>query len=192
MAKKKTGRRRATGSFEDASDSQSGFSPRSGGWKRAEAEQKKATGKSKKVSGRMKSGRRSTGKVRAVRARPAGHMLIPVVCSECFEDLAFDTSVATESLTCPICEHSSARPDDGTLNRIHSLRASERTNFMIAFIIAVVSVVSFLGWAALMLNPANQHDNGLFWGPLGLSLLCALVLMVFTFKYEGNRWEVYF
>src|SRR5690606_8404551 len=67
---------------------------------------KKKTGRSSAVTKAAASGRRSTGGRKAVAAgpRPSGHELVPVVCSECFEELCFDTGVKTDSLTCPICE----------------------------------------------------------------------------------------
>ena len=152
----------------------------------------RGSGKFKRSTGRARSisGRRS-GAHRAV-PRPTGHELVPVICSECFEEFAFDTGVKTDSLTCPVCEHTASRPDDATLHRISSLRKAEKTNFMITLILTVVGGSSYGAWALLMTNPANADSGGLFWGPLGLAILMVFVLMGFIFKYEGNRWETYF
>lgn len=157
---------------------------------------KKGTGKFKRSgsarSASAKSGR-STGRSRSVKAAaPSGHALIDVVCSECFTELAFDTGVRSDGLECPICGHASDRPDDGTLNRISGLRKSEKTNAMIAIVLTLVAVVGFTAWAVLQINPVNADDGAKYWGPLGVSLLCVFVLMGFSFKYEGNRWETYF
>jgi hypothetical protein len=150
---------------------------------------KRSTGRAKSVSGR-KSGRTS-GAHRKI-AKPTGHELVPVICSECFEELAFDTGVKTDSLTCPVCEHTASRPNDAELHHISSMRKAERTNFMIAAILFGVAGASVSAWSLLMKNPANSMDGGLFWGPLSVAILSAFVLMGFIFKYEGNRHETYF
>jgi hypothetical protein len=158
---------------------------------------KKGTGKFKRsgsASARSVKSGRSTGRNKSVRAsKPSGHALIDVVCSECFSELAFDTGIRSESLECPICGHASDRPDDGTLSRISSLRSAERTNAMIAMILTILSIVGVAGWAVLQINPINSNDGGMFWGPLSVSMLSGLILMIFAgAKYEGNRWETYF
>ncbi|RMG15896.1 MAG: hypothetical protein D6731_07340 [Planctomycetota bacterium] len=153
----------------------------------------RGSGKFKRSTGRARSvsGRRS-GAHRAAAPRPSGHELVPVICSECFEEFAFDTGVRSETLVCPVCEHSAARPDDATLHRISSLRKGEKTNATIGLALTIVAAGSYLAWVLLLNNPANQSDAALFWGPLGVAILCVFALVAFIFKYENNRWEFYF
>lgn len=205
MARKRSGRskksttgRRRSASGQDPSLSDS-FSPRSSGWESmgdlSGGSKKKKSGKTGRISGRAKSarGRKTTGRARAVRRKSGGgHELIPVICSECFEDFSFDTSVKSDTLTCPVCEHSAARPDDGTLHRIHSLRKAEQTNYLITMVLTIVGSLAFAIWGVVQTNPANAADDAMFWGPIGVAGLAALVLMGFVVKYEGNRWEMYF
>lgn len=148
---------------------------------------KKGTGKFKRSTGRMASVSRRSGP-----PPTSGHELVPVICSECFEEFSFDTGVKTETLVCPVCEHSASRPDDATLHRISTLRSQERFNFMITFGLTLVGLAAFGTWAVLITNPLNSTDSAMFWGPIGVALLSALVLIVFIFRYEGNRWETYF
>ena len=138
----------------------------------------------------VRAGRRSTGRARAVAPKGSGHELIPVVCSDCFEEFAFDTGTSGDTLTCPVCEHSVSRPDDGVLHRVHSHRGDERTNAMVSLALLGLGMLGWLAWVVLAGNPATEGAG--FWGPLGLAILAALGLIVFTFRYEGNRWEVYF
>lgn len=147
---------------------------------------KRSTGKSKAVS------KRSTGKVKAVAPRPSGHELVPVVCSECFGEFSFDTGVKSESIECPLCGHTSSRPDDQTLVKISGLQKGEKTSFVVAFFLFLLGVPTLLGWEVAMHNDVNFKDGGMFYGPLGLAVVLLIVLIVFIFKYEGNRWEVYF
>ncbi len=152
---------------------------------------KKKTGRSSAVT-RAASGRRSTGRTKAVSAgpRPSGHELVPVVCSECFEELCFDTGVKTDSLTCPVCEHTASRPDDALLHRISGHRRTERTNFMICLVVLLAGALGFARWGQVIGNAAVE--SGAFWSGAGLGLVAALALMGLIVKYEGNRWEVYF
>lgn len=153
---------------------------------------KKKTGRTSSVSRGRSTGRarRSTGRARAVTSKGTGHELIPVVCSDCFDEFAFDTGTSGDTLTCPVCEHTVNRPDDGVLHRVNSHRGDERTNAIVALALLGVGMIGWLAWVVLAGNPATEGAG--FWGPLGLALLAALGLVVFTFRYEGNRWEVYF
>ena len=144
----------------------------------------RGSGKFKRSTGRAKSvsGRRS-GKHRSV-PRPSGHELVPVTCSECFEEFSFDTGVKTDSLVCPVCEHSADRPSDADLHKVSTNRKSERTNFMIAMGLGGVSGISYSAWAVLMENPANALEGGLFFGPIGVSAVtrCQKVMSAGTFS----------
>lgn len=154
----------------------------------------KTSGSFKKSTGKVKaaSGRRS-GEVKAAKApRPSGHELLPVICSECFEDFMFDTGVKTDTLTCPVCEHETGRPDDAQLHHIAERRRQEKSAQTLAVLFTLVGLAAFAGWVFMISDPANHSDSGKFWGPLGVSILCGLLLMVFGVKYENNRWETYF
>lgn len=191
MAKRKTGRTSAAQDAEDLLTS-SGFAPAPSGWRSiGPPESRKKTTRARRNSGRV-SARRSTGRARAV-ATPklSGHAVVPVVCSDCFEELAFDTGIGSETLTCPICEHSSARPSDEVLGRAQRLLGEERRNAAIALALTGAAGAAAVAWVLAQHDPANA-DTGMFWGPLGLAGLLALTLIVFAFRYEGNRWEVYF
>lgn len=151
----------------------------------------------KKKSGRAGTGRSKSVSARRTSARPAaprgsGNQLVPVICSECHEDLLYDSSVNSDGMMCPICEHSASKPDGAQLHHIAEKRRQEKSAFTICAVLTGVALASFAAWAVLMRNPANSLDDGMFWGPLGIALLSTLVLTIFAVKYEGNRWEVYF
>src|SRR5438876_1061941 len=77
-------------------------------------------------------------------------VLVPIICSECHgegSDFVFDTGVPSESLTCPICEHQAARPNDADLARIAEKRSKEKTAFIVSLVMALVSLASFGVWA---------------------------------------------
>jgi hypothetical protein len=157
-----------------------------------------ASGKGKKTSGRapsQKAAPKTSARAAPPRPRGSGHELVPVICSECYEELVFDSGVSSDVLTCPVCEHQAARPDDAQLAIIASHRSSEKTNFMISLILCLVSLGAFFFWINALRNPhtnANEN-NALFYGPSVIAGLCYLGCLIFTLaKYEGNRHEVYF
>ncbi|MBL4845337.1 MAG: hypothetical protein JKY65_07420 [Planctomycetes bacterium] len=158
---------------------------------------KKGTGKFKRsgsASARSAKSGRSTGRNKSVRtAKPTGHALVDVVCTECFTELALDTGVRGDSLECPICGHASKRTNDTQLSQDMALLKAERTNAAIALFLTVVTVLGFAVWAVFQANPINSDDGGMFWGPLSLSIISGFLLMIFAgAKYEGNRYEYYF
>lgn len=159
---------------------------------------KKATGKQKAVSGKSASVSqkgakgKSTGRMKAVAPRPSGNEMVPVVCSECYEELMYDTGSAAEEIVCPVCEHSAGKPDDATLHHISDKRRTEKKNFMLVFTLWLVGAVSLAGWVVLAQNPINAADDGMFYGPFGLGAMMFLVTMILCFKYENSRWETYF
>jgi hypothetical protein len=165
------------------------------------SEQTEETPKKKGISARTK---KATGKQRAVPATGAraiprrsggGHDLVPVICSECYEELVFDSGVFSDVLTCPICEHQAARPDDAQLAIIAQNRSDEKKNFMIGLILCLVSVGAFGVWIWVLRNPHNnsQENNAAFYGPMVISLLTYIGCLAFTLsKYESARHDVYF
>ena len=160
-----------------------------------EAPKKKGiTGRSKRVTGKT-SAVKSTSTRAAMAPRGSGHELVPVICSECYEELVFDSGVASPVLTCPICEHQAARPDDAQLAVIAEKRKQESTNFKLGLFLCVVSVVAFGVWIWVLRNPhTNANENGpAFYGPMAVSLLAYLGCLGFTLgKYESARHDVYF
>ena len=64
--------------------------------------------------------------------------------------------------------------------------------FLVAEHAGQKNFVKILDFGVSKFNPLNADDGGMYWGPLGLSIVCALFLMGWAFKYEGNRWETYF
>lgn len=179
----------ASSKDETAADSESGETEETPKKKGAAA-----SGKTKKATGKHSA-------VKATQARPAprrsggGHELVPVICSECYEELVFDSGVPSDVLTCPICEHQAARPDDAQLAVIAEKRKQESTNFMIGLVLCTVSVIAFGVWIWLLRNPhTNANENGgAFYGPMAVSLLSYVGCLAFTLsKYESARHDVYF
>jgi len=153
----------------------------------------KASGSApKRSTGRMRSASaRASGARPAARAR-AGHQLYPVICSECYEEFMFDSGVDADALVCPVCEHSASRPNDATLKDLDDKLRGEKSSFMLSFLVTLVGIGAYGAWTYLMLNPANAQHDAKFWGPIGVAGLAVVLLVVFTVKHEGSRYEAYF
>jgi hypothetical protein len=184
---------------QDATESHDGGGGADEGSQEEEAPKaKKATGKQKAVSGKAASVSqkgakgKSTGRMKSVGPRPSGHEMVPVVCSECYEELVYDSGSAATEIVCPVCEHSAGKPDDATLHHISDKRRTEKKNFTLVFMMWFVGAVSLAGWVSLAQSPINAADDAMFYGPFGLGILMFLVTMILTFKYENSRWETYF
>lgn len=151
---------------------------------------KSISGKNKSASGRMK---RSTGKHKAAAPRRRGAASpFPVVCSECFSEYEFDPGLAAEDIECPSCGHVASRPEDGALSHAADKTRAEKSGFMLNFLFLIVGLVSFFAFTVICFDPEMVKDDAMFYAPLGVSVLCALLLAIFLIKYEGNRWETYF
>lgn len=157
----------------------------------------------KKKSGSVRKSqatKRSTGKMKAVSGKHAsvsapklsGAKLVPVVCSECHEELMYDTG-AQGDLVCPICEHSANRPGDAALHDMSGQLGSERSLAMIGVVLFLLATVLMTAWATTSQNPANLlPTSNMWWGTLGPAILCWLGLAVVAVKYESSRYECYF
>jgi cobalamin biosynthesis Mg chelatase CobN len=175
--------------------SESGSASESSEETEEQPKKKGATGRSKRVTGKTSAVKSTSARATVSAPRGSGHELVPVICSECYEELVFDSGVPSPVLTCPICEHQAARPDDAQLAVIAEKRKQESTNFKLGLILCVVSVVAFGVWIWLLRNPhTNANENGpAFYGPMAVSLLAYLGCLGFTLgKYEGARHDVYF
>lgn len=175
-----------TGSQDATDDSQEEEAPRAS---------RRGTGKHKVAASGRASGamKKSTGRVKAVAApRLSGHELIPVVCSECYEELVYDSGSKAEEIVCPVCEHSAGKPDQATLHHISDKRRMEKKNFVLAFSFWLIGILGVGSWTVLAQSPVNAADDAMFWGPIGVGGLCLFIVMFLGAKYEGSRWEVYF
>jgi hypothetical protein len=143
-------------------------------------------------SDERKSGKQKARPAATARPRGRGHELIPVICSECYEELLFDSGVGTKKLTCPVCEHQAARPDDALLHKIGELRSAEKKALTLSLGLVAFGLCLMLLWVFLSRNP-HGHEGAAFWGPLAVGLLGLLAGGGLGLaKYEGARHETYF
>lgn len=70
--------------------------------------------------------------------------------------------------------------------------STEKKNFVVAFALWLIGVLGMSSWAVLAQSPVNAADDAMFWGPVGVGGLCLFVVLFLGWKYENNRWEVYF
>jgi hypothetical protein len=139
-----------------------------------------------------KSGAMRSGSARTPRPKGSGHQLVPVICSECYEDFMFDSGVNSDTLTCPVCEHMAERPDDAELHDNAKKRAEEKMNFLLCLIATIVGMGGFGAFLFLSRTPETAKDDAMFWGPIGAGFAAVFALIFLSVKYEGNRYETYF
>lgn len=194
-AGKGTGKHKpADDSAEDSQDASGEASGEDSGEPEEESPKASKRGSGKhKVSGKTSgSFKKSTGRMKSVAPKLSGHELIPVMCSECYEELTYDTGSAATEIVCPVCEHSAGKPQDADLHHIADKRRSEKKSFLTVFIIWLIGAIGWGAWAVLAQSPVHAADNAMFWGPAGVGILAFMIVMILVFKYENNRWETYF
>ncbi|MBX3471279.1 MAG: hypothetical protein KF878_30800 [Planctomycetes bacterium] len=193
MAKKGTGRNQPADESGDETDSQDAVDDEGSQEEESPRASKRGTGKHKAASGRSGALKKSTGRMKAVASpKLSGHELIPVVCSECYEELVYDSGSKSDEVVCPVCEHAAGRPDDATIHHILDKRRTEKRSFMMAFLVWLVGMGGVSSWAVLAQNPAHAADDAMFWGPVGGGYFFLFVVLILAWKHENNRWEVYF
>lgn len=139
--------------------------------------------------------RRSASISRSTAGAPGGSGNgITIICSECYLECSYDPSSGGESIVCPCEEHSCDRPDEAQVHRVMDLAKKEK----VAFLINAGLLFAFLGsgffWMKAVGNPAvtAEADAAMFYGPVGVAVLCLLGLLIFGLKYESSRWETYY
>ncbi|MCO5165944.1 MAG: hypothetical protein M9894_06205 [Planctomycetes bacterium] len=194
-AGKGTGKHRPADESGDETDSHDGMDDGSQEEEEEEAPRasKRASGARKAASGRSGALKKSTGRMKAVSApKLSGHELIPVVCSECYEELVYDSGSKADEIVCPVCEHAAGRPDDATIHHIMDKRRTEKRSFTVAFMAWFLGMLGVASWAVLAQNPIHAADDAMFWGPFGGGFFALFVVFILAWKHENNRWEVYF
>lgn len=140
--------------------------------------------------------RRPSGSRKSSRRAAVAHESLTVHCSGCYEPFIFNSGLEGEELVCPVCEHMCDRPDDGQLSRVFDVQAAEKKGFRICLATLGVSLTSFASWVGVsdsayyLQNPDSQ--DMLFYGPMGLFIISSFALVVLAWKYEKNRWDIYF
>lgn len=118
---------------------------------------------------------------------------ITFVCSECYEELLLSPKHSQDVVTCPECLHVGKRPDDDFLRTVRMHKSGEQRSFLAAVvcgtILAVLIVALF--WTHSPYTTQAPADN-LTLGLLGGAGILTLVFLWLIWRFEGNRWEVYF
>ena len=116
------------------------------------------------------------------------------VCSECYEEFSVPTETLkqSDSVTCPDCLHVGKRPDDEFLGTVLIHKGQESRLRMLALVVAAAFVVA----GGVLVYSVSPYASGEPLLPkealLGICGLLFLALMGALWKYESNRWEVYF
>ena len=114
------------------------------------------------------------------------------VCSECYSEFLLPSTFSKDALTCPECLHVGKRPDQDFLRTVLIHKSQERQSLLMAFATGGV----FLAASALLIWQVSPYANGAqLVPPMILTLVAVGLLAVFLFlayRFESNRWEVYF
>jgi hypothetical protein len=133
-------------------------------------------------------------KERPARTPRAG---IPFICSECYEEFVLPSTYSRETVSCPECMHVGKRPAEDFLRTVALHKSGERN----ALKMAVSSTCMLLVWSLAFLWLLSPYSHKLIGGEMrdtltkvlgGLVFLLVLLLGWAAYRYEKNRWEIYF
>ena len=95
------------------------------------------------------------------------------------------------TITCPECLHVGERGEKDTITKIAIAQTAERSSLIKAVLPALLFLIVGIVHIA-MLNGEEAISNGLNYTLLGTIVVLFIISLAMIFKYEGNRYEVYF
>ena len=127
---------------------------------------------------------------------PRGNTLT-FVCSECYTEISVAADYSEEGVTCPDCLHVGKKPDDNFLRTVSITKSGERKSVVLATVVGILMVACFVGLLFVQsayLTPELPKEDLQTWtyGLLGGGSLFSLLFLWLLWRFEGNRWEVYF
>ena len=155
---------------------------------------KKSKKTKKKVS--AKAGKKPAAKKKAAPKKApvaaSGGQTVNLICSECEEPLHFNSATADDTLTCPECLCSAKKPDAEFVNTVSMHARSEKVSLILAILTLILFLASTLAFILVSspMNDGGEENTRMIC--LGASGLFLILSMVFLFKYEKSRWQVYF
>lgn len=164
--------------------------------KEKSAKEKKAAPKKPKKEKRVKEKRAKAPRAKAAKKAPPRAVNTQgascrFVCSECYSEFMLPGSFSKDALTCPECLHVGKRPDEDFLRTVLIHKSQEKKSLAATL---VVGVLSFLAWSLLIWQLSPFRESEVL--PANILLAtAALLLVVFlglAYRFESNRWEVYF
>ncbi len=121
---------------------------------------------------------------------------IQFICSECYEEFRLPATYSRDTVTCPECMHVGKRPNEDFLREVNAHKSGEKGTFVGALFFGELMLVAALVF--MWLNTQYSQGMDATRRPMfamivgGAAAFLAIVLLVITWKYENNRWEIYF
>lgn len=124
-------------------------------------------------------------------AKPSG--VCQFVCSECYAEFILPANFSEETLSCPECLHVGKRPDEDFLRTVLIHKSQERKSLAMTVGVGILLfvVILFLIWQVSPFATAGDPPIPSV-ALLGIGGVLLLALLALMWRYEGNRWEVYF
>jgi len=165
-------------------------SPKFGAGKRVGKKVGKKAGKSGKSAAAMDR------KISAPPKAPRGSVLT-FVCSECYTEIDVAADYSDERVTCPDCLHVGKKPDGNFLRTVSLHKSGERKSLVLTVLVGLLMALSFIMLVyvrSAYAIPGFEKDDVQTWTNvlLGVGGLFTIIFMVLLWRFEGNRWEVYF
>ena len=114
-----------------------------------------------------------------------------ILCSECYAAFTLRPQGNQTKITCPECLHVGELGQKDTLTKIAIAKSTERSGLLKAVIPAIIFLVVGIAYVTL-LSGTKELAPPVNYGLLGAMVVFFIISLAMVFKYEGNRYEVYF
>ncbi len=112
-----------------------------------------------------------------------------VICSECYTNYQLNTGSSESRITCPECLHAGELAAKDAMTKIAIAKATEKSGLQRAVISAVLFLLVGLTYIGMRSGELSEGAN---YGFLGACAILLIITLAMTFKYESNRYDVYF
>ncbi len=112
-----------------------------------------------------------------------------VICSECYTNYQLNTASTESRITCPECLHVGELAAKDAMTKIAIAKTAENSGWMQAVISAVLFLACGLTYVGMR---SGEMSDGVNYGFLGACSILLIITLAMTFKYESNRYDVYF
>ena len=118
---------------------------------------------------------------------------LSVICSECYSDFTYYSSGNPARITCPNCMHVGNSAGKESMSKIAIAKTAEKGGLKLGIISAALFLLCGFTWIGMLVSAGSEPvAAGVHYGFLGFGAILFIVMVAMAFKYESNRYEIYF
>ncbi len=144
----------------------------------------------KKSFARVKSSRSAKSKPLRTRSGDSREGY-EIICSECYSSFSLNPGCGESRITCPDCLHIGELAAKDAMTKIAIAKTAEKAGLIKAVVPAILFLLCGLTYVAMSSGSADMSSE-FNYGFLGACSILIIITLAMGFKYESNRYDVYF